>query len=202
MANIPVGRAAGALYGKLRVTSKTTACVDYSAGRGRSLVAYRWDGEAELKDENLACAFLFETSVTGKSRLLSPKPSRGHDNLIERWAQLQGSARRAVTLPLDQNFMSHFFILFVALGGALWVVRRIAFDVPTGDEPNWRELVKSVRRQLRAIPGNGLGFGALLLQNQPNVLIDHLIRFALRVDASAHQQNRPVRKLFHQAQIV
>ena len=50
--------------------------------------------------------------------------------------------------------------------------------------------------------GPRLDFRALLLQNQPDVLIDHLVRFALRVDVPAYQQNRPVRKLFHQAQIV
>ncbi|WP_312877594.1 non-ribosomal peptide synthetase [Lentzea indica] len=35
----------------------------------------------------------------------------------------------------------------------------VAIEVP--DVPGWRELVKSVRRQLRAVPGNGFGFGAL-----------------------------------------
>ena len=29
-------------------TSATTACVDYSVALGGTLVAYRWDGEAEL----------------------------------------------------------------------------------------------------------------------------------------------------------
>jgi len=43
----------------------------------------------------------------------------------------------------------------------------IALDVPTSDEPSWRDLVKSVRRQLRAIPGNGFGFGALRYLGPP-----------------------------------
>jgi non-ribosomal peptide synthase protein (TIGR01720 family) len=34
-------------------------------------------------------------------------------------------------------------------------------SVPSGDEPQWRELIKSVRRQLRAVPGNGFGYSAL-----------------------------------------
>ena len=34
----------------------------------------------------------------------------------------------------------------------------VVLDVP---DSGWRELVRSVRRQLRAIPGNGFGFGAL-----------------------------------------
>jgi non-ribosomal peptide synthase protein (TIGR01720 family) len=37
----------------------------------------------------------------------------------------------------------------------------IALDVVTSDEPNWRDLIKSVRRQLRCIPNFGFGYGAL-----------------------------------------
>ncbi|HEU5476173.1 MAG TPA: non-ribosomal peptide synthase/polyketide synthase [Actinophytocola sp.] len=37
----------------------------------------------------------------------------------------------------------------------------ILLTVPDGDEPRWRELIRSVRKQLRGIPGNGFGFGAL-----------------------------------------
>jgi amino acid adenylation domain-containing protein/non-ribosomal peptide synthase protein (TIGR01720 family) len=37
----------------------------------------------------------------------------------------------------------------------------VVLTVPDGERPNWRDLVRSVRKQLRAVPGNGLGFGAL-----------------------------------------
>jgi non-ribosomal peptide synthase protein (TIGR01720 family) len=37
----------------------------------------------------------------------------------------------------------------------------VALDVAISDEPNWRNLVKSVRRQLRAVPDNGFGYGPL-----------------------------------------
>jgi amino acid adenylation domain-containing protein/non-ribosomal peptide synthase protein (TIGR01720 family) len=37
----------------------------------------------------------------------------------------------------------------------------VAIEVPGAGEPNWRELVRAVRKQLRAVPGNGFGFGAL-----------------------------------------
>ena len=46
----------------------------------------------------------------------------------------------------------------------------VAFDVPADreqDSPDWRALVKSVRRQLRAVPGNGFGFGALRYLGAP-----------------------------------
>jgi non-ribosomal peptide synthase protein (TIGR01720 family) len=37
----------------------------------------------------------------------------------------------------------------------------VTLEVPGQDQPGWRALIKSVRRQLRAVPGNGIGFGAL-----------------------------------------
>lgn len=38
--------------GEPTVTSERTACVDYSAGKGGPLVAYRWSGEPSLTDSN------------------------------------------------------------------------------------------------------------------------------------------------------
>jgi amino acid adenylation domain-containing protein/non-ribosomal peptide synthase protein (TIGR01720 family) len=43
----------------------------------------------------------------------------------------------------------------------------VALEVPGEDEPEWRTLIKSVRRQLRAIPGNGIGYGALRYLGSP-----------------------------------
>jgi non-ribosomal peptide synthase protein (TIGR01720 family) len=43
----------------------------------------------------------------------------------------------------------------------------VMLDVVTSDEPNWRDLIKSARKQLRAIPGNGFGFGALRYLGSP-----------------------------------
>ncbi|MEV5320350.1 non-ribosomal peptide synthase/polyketide synthase [Streptomyces sp. NPDC052687] len=49
--------------------------------------------------------------------------------------------------------------------GWFTTVHPVALHVPEpadlGPGRDWRSLVKSVRRQLRAVPGNGLGFGAL-----------------------------------------
>jgi hypothetical protein len=41
------------------------ACVDYSAGKGGSLVAYRWEGEATLS----ASSFVSAHEVTGSTRM-------------------------------------------------------------------------------------------------------------------------------------
>jgi non-ribosomal peptide synthase protein (TIGR01720 family) len=43
----------------------------------------------------------------------------------------------------------------------------VALTVPGGTEPRWRELIRSVRRQLRAVPSNGVGFGALRYLGSP-----------------------------------
>lgn len=42
--------------GRLRLTSPGTACVDYSAGKGGPLVAYRWNGENTLTHAHLIAA--------------------------------------------------------------------------------------------------------------------------------------------------
>jgi non-ribosomal peptide synthase protein (TIGR01720 family) len=43
----------------------------------------------------------------------------------------------------------------------------VTLTVPGTGEPRWRDLVKSVRRQLRAVPGNGFGYGALRYLGSP-----------------------------------
>jgi amino acid adenylation domain-containing protein/non-ribosomal peptide synthase protein (TIGR01720 family) len=45
----------------------------------------------------------------------------------------------------------------------------VSLEVSTEDDPNWRSLIKSVRRQLRAVPGNGFGYGALRYLGSPPV---------------------------------
>ncbi|MGH3535694.1 MAG: condensation domain-containing protein, partial [Pseudonocardiaceae bacterium] len=43
----------------------------------------------------------------------------------------------------------------------------VALTVPDGAEPRWRDLIRSVRRQLRAVPGKGIGFGTLRYLGSP-----------------------------------
>jgi non-ribosomal peptide synthase protein (TIGR01720 family) len=57
----------------------------------------------------------------------------------------------------------------------------VALEVPGEDEPEWRTLIKSVRRQLRTIPGNGIGFSALRYLGSPEV------RDRLRVNSAGSQ---------------
>ncbi|WP_328491695.1 non-ribosomal peptide synthase/polyketide synthase [Streptomyces sp. NBC_00414] len=68
--------------------------------------------------------------------------------------------------------------------GWFTTIHPVALQVPEPDRPgsarNWRALVKSVRRQLRSVPGNGLGFGALRTFGPPEV--------RERLGAAAHGQ--------------
>ncbi|MER6800382.1 condensation domain-containing protein, partial [Amycolatopsis mediterranei] len=45
----------------------------------------------------------------------------------------------------------------------------VALSVEDTGTPDWRTLVKSVRKQLRAMPGNGFGYGALRHLGDPDV---------------------------------
>ncbi len=49
------------------------------------------------------------------------------------------------------------------------VALQVADPADLGPDRDWRSLVKSVRRQLRAVPGNGIGFGALRTFGPPEV---------------------------------
>ncbi|MGW0537435.1 amino acid adenylation domain-containing protein, partial [Streptomyces sp. NPDC003032] len=57
--------------------------------------------------------------------------------------------------------------------GWFTTVHPVAVQVPDpgrlGPDRDWRSLVKSVRRQLRAVPGNGIGYGALRTFGPPEV---------------------------------
>lgn len=44
------------MTGEPRVLAPHAACVDYSAGNGGPLVAYRWDGETRLNNAHFCCA--------------------------------------------------------------------------------------------------------------------------------------------------
>ncbi|MEU1707404.1 non-ribosomal peptide synthase/polyketide synthase [Streptomyces sp. NPDC005706] len=68
--------------------------------------------------------------------------------------------------------------------GWFTTVYPVALQVPdpgeSGADRDWRSLVKSVRRQLRAVPGNGIGYGALRTFGPPEV--------RGRLGAHAHSQ--------------
>jgi non-ribosomal peptide synthase protein (TIGR01720 family) len=87
------------------------------------------------------------------------------------WALSQWTRQRVVSIDLEAHgredvldavdltrTVGWFTTIFPI---ALTVPEARMGSVPSGDEPQWRELIKSVRRQLRAVPGNGFGYSAL-----------------------------------------
>jgi non-ribosomal peptide synthase protein (TIGR01720 family) len=66
----------------------------------------------------------------------------------------------------------------------------VVLEVPNG---TWRDLVKSVRKQLRAIPGNGFGYGALRQLGRleaagadPQIAFNYLGQFDSRAQDEEH----------------
>jgi amino acid adenylation domain-containing protein/non-ribosomal peptide synthase protein (TIGR01720 family) len=79
------------------------------------------------------------------------------------WALSRWTERSRVTIDLEGHGREEIIdgVDLSRTVGWFTTVFPVALDVAEGDEPDWRRLVKSVRRQLRTIPSNGFGFGAL-----------------------------------------
>ena len=85
------------------------------------------------------------------------------------WSLSQWTGRKTISVDLEGHGREDVLegVDLSRTVGWFTTVFPIALDEPTNDEPNWRDLVKSVRRQLRAVPGNGFGFGALRYLGPP-----------------------------------
>ncbi|MCA1702077.1 MAG: condensation domain-containing protein, partial [Actinobacteria bacterium] len=85
------------------------------------------------------------------------------------WALSQWTGRDRVSIDLEghgREEILHGVDLSRTVG---WFTTMfpIALDVATSAEPNWRDLIKSARKQLRRIPGSGFGYGALRYLGSP-----------------------------------
>ncbi|MGW0518409.1 non-ribosomal peptide synthase/polyketide synthase [Crossiella sp. NPDC003009] len=85
---------------------------------------------------------------------------------ISRWTgservsiDLEGHGREEILDGVDLSRTVGWFTTMFPVG----------LEVPATGETNWRTLIKSVRRQLRAVPDNGFGFGALRHLGSPEV---------------------------------
>jgi non-ribosomal peptide synthase protein (TIGR01720 family) len=85
------------------------------------------------------------------------------------WALSRWTGRSRISVNLEGHGREEIFdgADLSRTVGWFTTVFPVGLDVPAGEEPNWRDLIKSVRRQLRAIPGNGFGFGALRYLGPP-----------------------------------
>jgi amino acid adenylation domain-containing protein/non-ribosomal peptide synthase protein (TIGR01720 family) len=79
------------------------------------------------------------------------------------WALSRWTGQRTVAIELEGHGREDVLDGVDLSGTVGWFTTMypVTLEVPAGAEPDWRGLVKSVRRQLRAVPGNGFGFGAL-----------------------------------------
>ncbi|ANN17190.1 non-ribosomal peptide synthetase [Amycolatopsis orientalis] len=79
------------------------------------------------------------------------------------WALARWTGEEQVAVDLEGHGREEIFddVDLTRTVGWFTTLFPLALEVTTADEPRWRDLVKSVRRQLRAVPGNGFGFGAL-----------------------------------------
>jgi non-ribosomal peptide synthase protein (TIGR01720 family) len=76
------------------------------------------------------------------------------------WALSQWTGRSQVSIDLEGHGREDVFdeVDLSRTVGWFTTMFPVSLSVPSG---GWRDVVKSVRRQVRAIPGNGFGYGAL-----------------------------------------
>jgi non-ribosomal peptide synthase protein (TIGR01720 family) len=53
--------------------------------------------------------------------------------------------------------------------GAFTTIFPVVLTLPGDSQPRWRDLIRAVRQQLRTVPNNGIGFGALRYLGTPEV---------------------------------
>jgi amino acid adenylation domain-containing protein/non-ribosomal peptide synthase protein (TIGR01720 family) len=87
------------------------------------------------------------------------------------WALSRWTGRQRVSIDLEGHGREEIFADVDLSRTVGWFTSMfpVALDVQCADEPNWRNVIKSVRRQLRAIPRNGFGYGALRYLGSPAV---------------------------------
>jgi non-ribosomal peptide synthase protein (TIGR01720 family) len=121
-----------------------------------------------------------ELSAEDTSTLLRTAPTvyrtRINDVLLTAlgWALSRQAGQRRVSVELEGHGREEILdgVDLSRTVGWFTTAFPVALDMPAGTDPagtDWRALVKSVRRQLRAVPGNGFGFGALRYLGAPAV---------------------------------
>jgi non-ribosomal peptide synthase protein (TIGR01720 family) len=85
------------------------------------------------------------------------------------WALSRWSGTSTISIDLEGHGREHILdgVDLSRTVGWFTTIFPVTLDVPAGNDPDWRDLVKSVRRQLRVVPGNGFGFGALRYLGSP-----------------------------------
>ncbi len=87
------------------------------------------------------------------------------------WALARWTGRANVSIALEGHGREDVLdgVDLTRTVGWFTTLYPVALTVEGTDRPTWRTLVKSVRKQLRAVPGNGFGYGALRHLGTPEV---------------------------------
>ncbi|MGW4061459.1 non-ribosomal peptide synthase/polyketide synthase [Amycolatopsis sp. NPDC004747] len=87
------------------------------------------------------------------------------------WALARWTGRPDVSIALEGHGREDILdgVDLTRTVGWFTTLYPVALSADGGDDPDWRTLVKSVRKQLRAVPGNGFGHGALRHLGDPDV---------------------------------
>jgi non-ribosomal peptide synthase protein (TIGR01720 family) len=87
------------------------------------------------------------------------------------WALSRWTGRERVAVEVEGHGREEIFdgVDLSRTVGWFTTMFPVALDVPAGGESDWRTLVKSVRRQVRAVPANGFGYAALRYLGPPAV---------------------------------
>ncbi|MEU5017771.1 non-ribosomal peptide synthase/polyketide synthase [Streptomyces angustmyceticus] len=135
-APLPVDHDTDTPSGASRTVSVTLDEADTTALLRAAPTAYR----TRINDVLLAALALALARWTGQERVC---------------VDLEGHGREDVLEGVDLSRTVGWFTTVYPVG------LQVSDPADLGAARDWRALVKSVRRQLRAVPGNGLGFGAL-----------------------------------------
>jgi non-ribosomal peptide synthase protein (TIGR01720 family) len=140
----PAGQASGPDAGEARTLTVELDEEDTAALLRAAPAAYR----TRVNDVLLAALALALARWTGREKVRLDLEGHGREDLLD-----------GVDLSRTVGWFT--------------TVHPVALQVPEPDDlgpsRDWRSLVKSVRRQLRAVPGNGIGFGALRTYGPPEV---------------------------------
>jgi amino acid adenylation domain-containing protein/non-ribosomal peptide synthase protein (TIGR01720 family) len=114
------------------------------------------------------------------------------------WALTRWTGRDRVTVDLEGHGREDVLdgVDLSRTIGWFTTVFPVALDVP---DSSWRDLVKSMRKQLRTVPGNGFGYGALRqfgrLETdaaEPRIAFNYLGQFDSRAQDEEHSLYRAV----------
>jgi non-ribosomal peptide synthase protein (TIGR01720 family) len=176
----------------LQMPPKTTSFHDWANRLGEYVATGSFDNELDYWSDALAASQLPVDLVTGEPGALSGAVSvlldaedtesllrsapttyrtRINDVLLSAlaWALCRWTGERRVSIDLESHGREEILdgVDLSRTVGWFTTMFPVALTVPDGAEPRWRDLIRSVRRQLRAVPGNGLGFGALRYLGSP-----------------------------------